>query len=304
MKIYRKGSTKVMILILLTLVVTVGLIFKFGTKDKPITSEWKQELIAENQQYQKQVEQSNSGPEKKYYQKEIAKNEYRIDHNVKPVSGKNIWNFTNEMTGMTQLIIIFTIIVVSTSISSEFTWGTIKLLLIRPVSRTTILLAKYVSSLIYSIFMILLLFAFSWFIGGILFGFGGADILNLQYVNGHVQEINWVLYEFKQYGLLCVQLIVMVTLAASIASIFRNSSLAIGLSIFLTMAGSIIIQFLSQFEWVKYVLFVNMDLNQYIDGIPFREDMTMGFSLSVLAVYYLIFAIFGWLFFTKRDVAS
>ncbi|MFD2617033.1 hypothetical protein [Terrilactibacillus laevilacticus] len=80
--------------------------------------------------------------------------------------------------------------------------------------------------------------------------------------------------------------------------------MAIGISIFLTMGGSIIVQFLSRFDWVKYILFVNMDLHQYINGTPFQKGMTVGFSLSVHAVYYVIFVILGWLSFTKRDVAA
>ncbi|MFD2617031.1 hypothetical protein [Terrilactibacillus laevilacticus] len=72
---------------MLALILTAGLIIKFGTHEKVISDNWKQELIAQNKQNQKMVAQM-SGDVKNYYQERIAKNEYRIDHNLKPTTGK------------------------------------------------------------------------------------------------------------------------------------------------------------------------------------------------------------------------
>ncbi|MFD2875395.1 ABC transporter permease [Paenibacillus rhizoplanae] len=53
------------------------------------------------------------------------------------------------------------------SVAGEFTWGTIKLLLIRPWSRSKILLSKYISLVIFSLVSTGVL---------ILFGYGSAFI--------------------------------------------------------------------------------------------------------------------------------
>ncbi len=45
-------------------------------------------------------------------------------------------------------------------------------------------------------------------------------------------------------------------------------------------------------------------MNQYINGSPLFEGMSLGFSIAVLAVYYVLFMAIAWVFFTKRDVAG
>ncbi|TCP30581.1 ABC-2 type transport system permease protein [Scopulibacillus darangshiensis] len=305
MKIYRKGANRIMVLMLLGLIIAGGLIIKFSGPDNTDAHKgnWKQELVQDNKDMEKQLKEMPAQSQT-YFKKEIAINKYRIAHNLPPAQGENIWGFVKDMIGLIMVISIFTIIVVGTSISSEFNWGTIKLLLIRPVSRTSVIFAKYISSLMFAIGMLILLGIVSWLVGGILFGFADISQPFLQYTDGKVTETSWVMYVLKQYGLNCVQLIMMATLAGAIAAIFRNGALSIGLTIFLMMAGSTITAFLAKYDWVKYVLFANMDLSQYLNGTPLNDDMTLGFSVIVLVVYYVIFMIFGWLFFTKRDIAA
>ncbi|MFC7392359.1 ABC transporter permease [Scopulibacillus cellulosilyticus] len=305
MKIYRKSSNRIMLLMLIGLIIAAGLIIKFNTPSpkQHANDHWKQSLIKENKNLEKEIKKVPKESQS-YLKKEIATNQYRIDHNLPPVQGFNIWSFVDKMAYLVMVIAIFTIILAGGSVASEFNWGTIKLLLIRPVSRTSVLFSKYIATLLYAILMLVILFIVSWLIGGILFGFSGLTEPHLQYHNGHVTETNMVLYIFKEYGLNCVQLIMYVTLAAMISSVFRNSALAIGLSIFLLMVGPTAVQFLSKYDWVKYILFANTDLTQYITGTPIVSSMTLGFSLAVLAVYYIAFILIGWLFYTKRDVAA
>jgi ABC-2 type transport system permease protein len=301
-KIYRKNANRIMLGILLVLIIATGLIIKFSGDPSADNKHWKADLTQQNKEYENQITQVPQSAT--YLKKEIALNNYRLSHDLPPAQGENIWGFVNDMSNLLQVISIFTIIVVATSIASEFNWGTIKLLLIRPVSRTSILLSKYISTLIFAVFSLIGLFIVSLLVGGLLFGFGDVSQPYLQYSGGHVHETSWVLYVFKQYGYGCITLIMMVTLAAAISAIFRSSAVSIGLSIFLLMAGSAIVSFLSGYAWVKYVLFANLDLSQYLGGTPLRQDMSLGFSVGVLIVYYLIFILLGWLFFTKRDVAA
>jgi len=96
----------------------------------------------------------------------------------------------------------------------------------------------------------------------------------------------------------------MATFAFMISTVFRSSALAIGLAIFLMMAGNQIIFAFAEYPWAKYILFANTDLQQYANGNVLIEGMTLGFSISVLIGYYAIFIGLSWLIFIKRDVAS
>ncbi len=57
-----------------------------------------------------------------------------------------------------------------------------------------------------------------------------------------------------------------VTMAFMISTVFRSSSLAIGLSIFIMFAGQIITLLLMRYSWGKYFLFANTDLTPVLRG--------------------------------------
>jgi ABC-2 type transport system permease protein len=89
-----------------------------------------------------------------------------------------------------------------------------------------------------------------------------------------------------------------------IGSVFRSSSLAIGLSIFLLFVGTPIVLFLSKYEIAKYILFTHTDLTGYITGNLYVPGMTWTLSLVVLTVYMLLFLVISFWSFTKRDVTA
>ena len=68
------------------------------------------------------------------------------------------------------------------------------------------------------------------------------------------------------YGFSLINLLMMATFAFMISAIFRNSALAIGLAIFLMLAGNQIVFFFIERDWAKYILLANTDLSQYVNG--------------------------------------
>ena len=126
----------------------------------------------------------------------------------------------------------------------------------------------------------------------------------LGYTNGNVTEINMLWHIFTTYAYACVNLLMMVTFAFMISTVFRNNSLAVGISLFLMFTGTALVGFLSQYSWVKYILFANTNLMVYTEGTPVVKGMTMNFSLLVLTAYFIGFNVISWLVFNKRDVAA
>ncbi|GGA50058.1 hypothetical protein GCM10007416_24010 [Kroppenstedtia guangzhouensis] len=307
MKIFRRIGTWVMISLMLLASGVLGILVKqnvFGYDD--LGPNWKQKLEKQVKQDQKILQSEDVPPgAKEHYEKNIQINQYRIDHDIVP-DGQTLWGYMYQTASVTSLITLFTIITGATSVAGEFSWGTIKLLLIRSASRSKILLSKYLSTLLFALALLALLFLFSLLLGVILFGFSGWDAPHLTYDNGKVIEKNQMLHVLGLYGLECVNLLMMVTFAFMISTVFRSSSLAIGLAIFLMFAGTNAVSILSMqdYEWVKYILFANTDLSLYLEGQPWIKGMTMSFSITVLAVYFLIFNVISWIVFKKRDVAS
>lgn len=307
MKITKRPGTFVMIGLLLVTIIFTGGIIKYQNQDVKTNPNWKQEVQTTLAEQKRNLEELGDAPQeqKEYIEKSIAINEYRLEHDLAPNGEYAIWSFVQDASSLIQLAGLFTIIVAAGIVASEFNWGTIKLLLIRPTSRAKILLAKYTTVISFAVIMLTLLFAVSTLVGWILFGMPEQATPYLNYFDGKVTEESMVFHLIKFYGLSSISMIMLSTMAFMISAVFRNSSLAIGLSIFLMFTGA---QFTSliamKFDWAKYILFANTDLMQYFEGMPLVEGMTLTFSVIMLFVYFVLFQLFAFFIFGKRDVAA
>lgn len=263
---------------------------------------WRETLEAENQSLLDESEEFPGIAE--FNQSLIEQNNYYLENDIIPVS-YGAWQFVMENEMLLSLVSLFTIIVAAGILANEFRWGTIKLLLIRPISRTKILIAKYSSVLLFSFITAFFVLFFSWIVGLILFGFDGMNPHIVLEKNEGIEYVSVIGEILTGYGFSLINLLMMATFAFMISAIFRNSALAIGLAIFLMLAGNQIVFFFIERDWAKYILFANTDLSQYVNGnTPLMEGMTLGFSVTMLVIYYVIFVALSWVFFTKRDVAG
>lgn len=304
MKLTRKISTWIMLGILISLVIFIGGLGKYQ-ESKYTAQDWKKSATAQMNAAKAVLDKGSGAPaELKYYEKTYEINHYRLEHNIPPLDEFSMWSFVEETANLINLVALFAIVLGGGIVANEFGEGTIKLLLIRPAKRWKILLAKYISVAVMSVAMLLVLFVSSILVGGVLFGFDNMNQLYLNFHNGVVEETNMMMHLLSQYGLDSINLVMMVTLAFMISTVFRNSSFAIGAGVFLMFAGNLVVMLLSRYEWCKYILFANVDLTQYITGTPIVKGMTLSFSITVLLIYYLIFQAVAFIGFGKRDVAA
>jgi ABC-2 type transport system permease protein len=307
MKIFRRPGTYVMIAILIVAASVVGGIIKYQENGKNVTidKKWEQNLKQENDALKKQYKASGIKMEKQFLKKTITINDYRLKNHIPPEQEYNIWSFVKDASNLISLAGLFVIIISAGIVASEFNWGTIKLLLIRPINRSKILISKYLTVLLFALFLLVILFIYSSALGAILFGMPEQAANYLNYNNGIVTEQNMVAHLMIYYGLNSITMIMLTTMAFMISTVFRNSSLAIGLSLFLMFTGGNLTTLLAlKFSWAKYILFANTDLMQYFDGTPMVEGMTMSFSVLMLFVYFLLFIFLAFFVFKKRDVAA
>jgi ABC-2 type transport system permease protein len=293
-KLYSQLATWIMLGILVVVVLGFALITR--TADNFTTdydeATWKQELQDQNESLA-EIDQADT---------QILINNYRIENDLMP-DGMTAWDFLYDSNMLTSVLSLLTIIVAGGIIANEYRWGTIKLLLIRPATRTKIFFAKYTSVLLFALTALIVLFIFSWLFGMLLFGLGG-DGSVLQVKDGKVVEVSVWTRIAQDYGLQLVKLVVWATFAFMISAALRNGALAIGTAIFLMFAGSSIVLFIYDKPFAKYVLFSNLDLTQFTTGMKLVEDLTLTFAVVTIIVYYLIFLVIGWVLFTKRDVAG
>lgn len=310
MKIFRRPGTYVMIGILIFMVSAAGAFIKYQEREGsvPDNENWVQGLQMENETLKKELEQSREAVSEgaiNNYERRIALNEYRIEHGISPNEDYSLWSFVNDTLNMVDIVGLFTIIVAAGIVASEFNWGTIKLLLIRPHKRWKILAAKYATVLLFGCLMILLVFAYSALLGLLLFGLPEHTVPYLSYYKGEITEQSMLLHLLIYYGLQSISTFMLATMAFMISAVFRNSSLAIGLSVFLLFMGGQVTQLIAmKYSWAKYILFANTNLFQYFEGTPMVEGMTLSFSVIMLLIYFIVFLLFAHFVFKKRDVAA
>lgn len=289
MKLYRKIGTWVMIGLIVIALIGVSSLNCFidGTmSEKQIKEALEKGKVVLNQPGITEVQKDS-------FKKEIRLLEFSLQNKISP---ERVEIFKYSIRGVLPLIALMVLIVAASIIGKEFSDGTIKLLLIRPVSRSTILLSKYITALLFSLAMLVLHFVISSVVLCILFK---PTLLLYMY-----QDI------LNQYGYFSVELLVVLTLAFMISTVFRNQGLAIGLTLFLYFTGEIIVRFIARyFSGAKYLLFANLNLSQYSGEVVNNElfaglqGMTLAFSIKVLAVYYISFLFITWYSFNKRDVS-
>ncbi|GIN65727.1 ABC transporter permease [Bacillus sonorensis] len=303
-KIFNRKGTYFMIGILLLSVIGLGILTKtIGETDQ--NADWKKELAQENADMKEQLKGVSNPALEKSYERSTAINEYRIKHDLPEDGNYSALSFISDASDVISFAGLFVITVAAGIVANEFSWGTVKLLVIRPISRFKILLAKYVTVLLFALALLFILFASAGITGLALFGAGDGSQVHLVYANGSVQEKSLLLHLAGSYLLNSISLLMMSTMAFMISAVFRNSSLAVGISIFLLAVGGTVTNLLAvKFDWVKYILFANTDLTQYFDGVPLVSGMTLGFSIAVLAVYFIVFQVLAFGVFTKRDIAS
>ncbi|WP_257009956.1 ABC transporter permease [Evansella halocellulosilytica] len=173
----------------------------------------------------------------------------------------------------------------------------------RPVSRYKVLLSKYIATILFSLSMLIGTFALSLVIGGLFFGFGPPSQANLITMSGSPVE-KVIPHLINVTTFIFIDMLMMITIAFMISTIFRNSAMAIGIVVFLRFAGPNIVIALHQYDWAKYILFANLNLRQHIGGASYIEGLTMTFSVITLAVYFIIFIILTWWIFNKRDITA
>ncbi len=240
---------------------------------------------------------------------QAAVSEYRLEHEIENYIDENgstespYWTAFLEEAMLITVVSVIMIVLAGGCVANEFSNGTIKFLLVNPVTRRKIIVSKYLTMVLLSVLMILGVFAAAALVN---IPFFGADfqVPCLTAANGEVVVGSGFLYALKDYLLEGVSLLAMMTMAFMISSMMRSSALAIGIGVTALMGGSMVVALLTQLgcDWGRFLIFANMNLSQTASGNTMFPNQTLGFSVGVLAVHMVIFLITAYDGFTRREV--
>ena len=257
-------------------------------------------------------EKELSYEEQKRYNESLnlrEKSKYIIENNV-DLNEMNLRRvLENFFTEYGIFVIAILVMIAGTIVSEEFNKGTIKLLLVKPYSRTKILLSKFITSMLMIIFVVLIMGIMQLFVGGVIFGFDSlsAPVVEYNFNTNSLQEINVFVYFLTQFLAQLPIFILLATLAFALGTIFANSALAITISLLGYIAANIINQLAMSYniKFLEYFVTMNWDLSQYLFGnLPNMEGMTMSFSIITCIVYFLIMVIPTLIIFKKKNIKN
>ncbi|MBH9967936.1 ABC transporter permease [[Bacillus] enclensis] len=246
--------------------------------------------------------------EKNEITEEINRLNYHLEQNIIPVSNNNLYDNLLSVTQMTGLITVLITVVAVSLIADEFSSGTIKLLLIRSVSRVNILLSKLITMLLYILFYtasaILFTFVISLLVSDVnasssyVFSKG---IHNFMHENFYVLFAQNILTQF--FSIMMVSLI-----AFSLTVVFVSKSVTLPLTLAIYFMATPMTLFLNEYtDLTKYLWFANWDLRQFM--LPFKttqgpliEGMTLTSSLVTNMIYCIPLLLFTFYFFQRKEI--
>lgn len=188
-------------------------------------------------------------------------------------------------------------------LAGEATAGTYRMLITRPVSRTTIIFSKFTAGFIYTNLLILWLALFSLLIGILIFGTGELIVAKREIIIFAKDDVLWRFVLAYSFAVLAMT--VVASLAFLFSSLVEN---AIG-PIISTMAIIIVFIIISAlnfefFQNIKPYLFTNyMNIWQMVFDNPIEVKELIKSSLILLGHIVVFFSLTLFIF-NKKDILS
>lgn len=258
-----------------------------------------------------EIEQNYDAKKQYYEAKETAAiNKYDIENGTTVCDKTNAKGIMLDVFGEYEIfLIVMFMMTAGVIVSEEFNKGTIKLLLIKPYKRSTILASKFITSIIVAIIVILLVLLMQFVVGGLIQGFDSFKNPTIIYDHtiNNVKHINTIQYLAMQTLGKAPMYILLMTLAFAFSTIFTNSALAITISL-LGYMGSSVINMLAlnlKLNWIKYFVTPNWNLTEYFwGGIPTFEGITLPFSIAIIVIYMVIMLVPTFIIFQKKNIKN
>jgi ABC-2 type transport system permease protein len=305
-------------LVLVILVALIGIIVfaryesgeKFGSgKDWRIDA---QEQIARRRNWLRQGRMPES--QRNWVQFEVARLQYHLDRNIDPnaVSGPLFTRgFANAASYW--LLPLLAIVFASDIVSSEFSQGTIKLLLTRPVSRSRVLFAKLAALMLAISLTVLVGGAVAYLFSGIAYGYRGWGVpilTGFREVAGTfdasaVRSVPLWQDAIAVFGLAWFAAAMVGVIGFLASVVLRSTAASMGTMFAALILGTILPRLAPTWQIQKYLFPTNLPLPDYYSGSPPPiGGMTLEFSVVTLALWGLAAVVAAFVVFVRRDVLA
>ena len=212
------------------------------------------------------------------------------------------------------LAVIMVIIIGGGIVATEYSKGTIRLLLIRPVSRWKILLSKLLAVLIVGIGVVFIGIATLYISTGVVFGFETYKTPLLDTINGSIVHLSYIKFLLSKIMISCSSLVFIATLVFLISTVAKNTALAVAISMMLYLGAVPATDMLISLKqtWIisTFIPYINVS---YLRLIPSTQQMlsqSFGMQLEYtqgaiqLILISIVMLLITFITFIRRDVKN
>lgn len=224
--------------------------------------------------------------------------------NLFELSEFSFWSVFAVCKMLIKIVGVMCIVIAGSIVASEFSQGTYKFLLMSPAKRWKILVAKFVTVLLFGAVMLAALYLLSLLCCLIFFGTADLALPLLSVQNGAVVTSSPLLSVMGDYLLSTVEILAMTMLALAISTLVKGNALAISASLLIFFSGSLMETLLRSFgvDFGRYLLFANLDLPALYAGTELYAGQTFGFAVAVIVCHLVVFGWTAWDAFTRREM--
>jgi ABC-2 type transport system permease protein len=219
-------------------------------------------------------------------------------------------NQTNSFLSYSVFVAIFAILLGGWLLSNEYQMGTIRLLMIRPKTRTKIMFSKYTAALLICLGVFFAGCLINLIMNGILAGF--SDYSNPNYTI--LGQVNFFSYYLPRLFACAVPIIFLFSMAFMLSVLLKNSAIAIIVPIVCYFGGSLVTQammYTQRMHWLAMtpIPYVNITtvFSQEINIYNLSSSMpefNFVLGIGMLLAFAALFTVVSWLVFKNQDITS
>ena len=298
---------KIFVFAVLTIIASVLQVLLTYKYDESKNIDWKSSAEAQIEYAQELAKDENIDKNLEDY-KEVMRQkkyaEYILSNNISSMYIRTYWEAVADSLNVMVLASIFSILICCDIFCEEYSLKTLKMVFTRPNKRSEIWLVKILTTIILFIIFSFIIIITSCLINSFLYDSSQVN-QSILYLNdkGLVIQKSYMLYMLQTYLCGIFEGLGYILLTALCTVLFKNASITMAISLVMLFGSNIFISMYEQkFEWIKYILFYNSDLSQYLNnGVAFWKT-TFGYSFVVSVVYYIIFFVAGSIIYSKQEI--
>ena len=249
--------------------------------------------------------------EKREVEKATQTFRYKLDNKLIDDSYTDFssqYTFVSSMGSVSIFVVVCIVLVSSSVIADEFNKGTIKQLLVRPFSRSKIIIAKLLAILTTILLFVVLVSIGQSLVSGII----NHDFKTLidPYVmysfDSHSVIISNTLFSgLLRYACILPEIIILTLLTVLVSVLFTNNGVSTAIGIVTYAAAGIIEMYVDAKPIISYIPLVNWDFSMYLFGaMPQSKYLVLSKSLYICISTAILLFIGILLFFKHKDIKN